>query len=314
MTPVSCIIRTFNEERHLGALLRSLRGQAEYGPTLDIVVVDSGSTDGTRSILAEHGIVPIDIARDEFNYSVALNLGISRSRHELIVVLSGHAVPCDDKWIATIVRHFDRQDVAGVYCRQQPWPGADLHESLRLEKTFGPSPREFTSDDVRTAMNFSNAASCIRRSVWNEHPFVVIPAAEDREWANWAIDRGYRIVYDAGAAVYHSHTESCRKAAWRIIEIERTADLARASKRTPLLTIRQSVGWLVRDIRDISSVKADVRQKLICLTRTLRKCFWYAMDFNRLLPPDLTWAGAMVPPSQDRGKVEESGSTSGNMR
>lgn len=282
MKGVSCIIRTLNERERLEQLLSTLRGQVTVGTPVEIVVVDSGSTDGTMDILARHGIVPISVTREAFNYSTALNLGISRSHHELIVVLSGHAVPAGNDWITRMTRHFEQENVAGVFARQIPWPGADLHEVIRLEKSFGEISMEFGPGADGSAIHFSNAASCIRRNVWEEHQFVVMPAAEDCEWARWAIGNGYRIVYDAEAVVRHSHAESCRRAARRIIEIERSADLARDSRRTMLLTARQSVGWLMRDAREISRIKAGVPEKLRSLGRTVRKCFWYAIDFDRV--------------------------------
>lgn len=48
--PVSCYIRTLNEERKIGAVLASLRGLVE-----EVVVVDSGSTDATVAIAEAMG-------------------------------------------------------------------------------------------------------------------------------------------------------------------------------------------------------------------------------------------------------------------
>jgi rhamnosyltransferase len=279
---VSVVVRTYNEGEHVGTLLKSLRGQAEYGPHLDIVVVDSGSTDGTLGILGEYGITPISICRESFNYASSLNTGIEASRGELVVVLSGHAVPCNRDWILRMVSSFEQDDVAGVYCRQRPWPGADIHEVVRLDRAFDDASKQFRAGGDLGPMHFSNAASCIRRSVWEEHRFAIMPAAEDREWAAWAVEHGYAIVYEAAARVYHSHTESCRKAAWRVIELEKAADLARPRKRTAMLTARQSLGLLVRDVKDISNAPAENCRKLVSLSRTVRKCFWYAVDFGRL--------------------------------
>jgi rhamnosyltransferase len=277
----SCVIRTLNEAKHLDSLIKALLAQEECGGPIEIVVVDSGSTDGTKNILARHGITPIVIDGAGFNYSEALNLGISHSLSDLILVLSGHSVPLGTTWLKAIARHFAASDIAGVYSRQVPWPRADLYEQIRLEKSFGSVPVIFTREN-RAGMHFSNAASCLRRTVWEEHPFTVMPAAEDAEWAGWALQHGYKIVYEPTAQVYHSHSESCRKAARRIIEIERSIDLHKCERRTRLRTAKQSIGWLVRDATSLSSVKASSSRKLLSLSRSLRKCFWYAVDFNRV--------------------------------
>jgi rhamnosyltransferase len=279
---VSVVIRTYNEEENIGRLISNLRRQQEYGEMLDIVIVDSGSTDHTKEIVKGHGLRLVEIAKDDFNYSKALNLGIRESSKELIVILSAHAMPCSEDWVVKMAGHFEKKDVAGVYCKQDAWPDADLYESVRLGKTFGAAPIEFDSTVSLTEMHFSNAASCIRRDVWKRHQFAVMPAAEDREWAGWAVSNGYRIVYDPAVAVYHSHTESPRKAARRVIELEKSADISGGRRRTALITARQSMGLLVRDIKGILGAKAGGLEKLASLKRSAEKCFWYAVDFNRL--------------------------------
>ena len=49
--PVTAVVLTFNEERNIGACLESLQGW-----TADVIVVDSGSTDGTLTIVRERGV------------------------------------------------------------------------------------------------------------------------------------------------------------------------------------------------------------------------------------------------------------------
>ena len=51
MTPVSVVIITFNEEKNIGRCLESVKDIAD-----EIVVVDSFSTDATRSICASYGV------------------------------------------------------------------------------------------------------------------------------------------------------------------------------------------------------------------------------------------------------------------
>lgn len=277
----SVVIRTFNEAEYIGRLIRNLRLQLKYGPALEIIVVDSGSTDSTMDILKEHNVKTISIAREKFNYSDALNLGIEHSSGRLIIILSAHAIPCKNNWLVKMIRNFEDQSVAGVYCRQVPFPQADLSEVLRIERTFGCESKTFSGKEFSEDMNFSNAASCIRASVWRKHPFVAMPAAEDQEWAKWSLENGYKIIYDAGAKVYHSHSESSRKAAQRRIDLEKSADIRNRRKRNLLLTTKQAMGWFIRDFRQIFTSNDDKDKRIKHAVECLIKSFWYILDFNQ---------------------------------
>ncbi len=279
---VSVVVRTYNEDKYIGRLIECLRSQsAGSGKELEIIAVDSGSTDSTLDILKAHQIKTIRITQEEFNYSKSLNLGINHSKGELIVILSAHSIPCENDWLERMVKHFKDEKVAGVYCRQVPWPDASPIEVLRIARTFGKYSRVFTDLKTADSMKFSNAASCIRRKFWKQHRFVILPAAEDREWSKWALRKEYKIIYDSQAKVYHSHNESCRKAAQRVIEWERCVDIKYRPKRNILLTIKQSVGWLIRDVGQIFSSNYSKHKKLKHSLKSVAKSFWYVLDFNR---------------------------------
>ncbi len=278
---VSVVVRTYNEARHIGRLIETLRSQIKYGNNLEIIVVDNGSTDSTVDIVRKHNVSVINISRDDFNYSKALNVGIEKTCGELIIIISAHAIPFGNDWLLKIVRHFEEQDVAGVYCRQMPWPDADATEVLRIERTFGTESKTFGASVSDESMHFSNAASCIRGSVWKKHRFVVLPASEDAEWALWAIDNGYSIVYEAGAVVYHSHNESYRSTAKRVIELEKAADFRLSRKRNFLLITKQAAGWFVRDLAQVFSSQHFKGKRIKYFARSLACCFWYVADFNR---------------------------------
>jgi rhamnosyltransferase len=277
---ISVVIRTLNEEQHLGTVIEALRAQRLHGPELDIVVVDSGSEDGTLNIARKWGAHIIEMRPEEFSYSAALNMGIEKSHGELIVIVSGHAVPCSSDWLEKLTGHFDDSRVAGVYCRQVPWPDAPWHEIERLERQFPDVSRRFSAGGPMDGMHFSNAASCIRRSFWSQQPFAAVAAAEDRRWAEWAIDGGYDIIYEGGAVAWHSHSESPEGVARRRITIERAADARLCRKRTLVLTLRQGLGWLVGDSRRILRTRHCRGKRMRYLMQTVKCVFWYVVRFR----------------------------------
>jgi len=280
--PISAVIRTYNEAEYIGRLIQTLRNQSDYGGQLELIAVDSGSTDHTLDILKSLNLNVLTISEAEFNYSKALNLGIEHTKGRLIVILSAHAIPRKGNWLAGMVEIFEDETVAGAYCRQIPRPDADPIEVKRIGKAFPENSMTFSNNASIENMNFSNAASCIRRSLWEKHPFVIMPAAEDREWSKWAVRNGYKIVYNSKACVYHSHNEPSRKTAQRIIELERSADIRRQpAKRPAMLTLKKSIGWLMRDTKTIFCSNCSGYKRIKYLMQCLQRSFWYIVDFRR---------------------------------
>jgi rhamnosyltransferase len=274
---VGVVIRTLDESELIGRCLETLdvqRGDFD----LDVLVVDSGSTDATVEIAQAHGARIIELAPGEFDYSKSLNLGIDTVRGEIVVSLSAHAIPVDDGWLESVVAAFDEPDVAGVSTRQLPWPDAPWQEVHRTRSMFG-LERVVYGRGSGTEVFFSNAASAFRRDVWSEHPFT-LPAVEDVDWARRVVAAGWSIVYEPGTAVYHSHKESARAQARRMIDISRV-HLPAGARRTWLRTMREGAAFLRRDSRRIFELDAPLRRKFVYLAELVATVCFYVLDFSR---------------------------------
>ncbi len=201
----SILIRTKNEEKRLATILEAILRQSLGNH--EIIVVDSGSTDGTLEIMRSFKDIDlITMEAKEFTFGRALNLGARRARGKYLVMLSAHAVPKDDQWLFRLVRHFKDPQVAGVYGRQLPYEDAYPPVKVDYLSRYGPEARVETS--VEEAF-FSNANAAMRRDLWEGLPFdEKLPACEDQDWARRVLAKGYKLVYDPEAAVYHSHNES----------------------------------------------------------------------------------------------------------
>ena len=273
----SVVIRTLNEEASLGRLLDELAAQIG-GPKLDVLVVDSGSTDATVAIARSKGARVIEIPAESFHYSRALNLGIENTQGELVVILSAHSIPCTRDWLSRVAARFIDPEVAGVFTRQVAWPSAYWREVVRIRNTYGDAVRSFGPAESGQSVPFSNAASCVRRSVWQARPFT-LPAAEDTDWATWAVSQGHRIVSEASVAVFHSHDESSRDAARRLIHLEQSADLKLGRTRSLPLTVRQAIGALARDTVELTRYEPSLLRRLPLIWESSVRSFWFVRDF-----------------------------------
>jgi rhamnosyltransferase len=274
---IGVVIRTLNESALIGRCLEML-GEQRGGLDLDVLVVDSGSTDATLEIARGHGARVLELGPAEFDYSKALNLGIGEVGGEFVVVLSAHAIPADAHMLERLIAPFDTTAVAGVAARQLPWPDAPWREIHRLRHQFGVTRKVYEPSNADRIV-FSNACSCIRRSVWSAEPFT-LPAVEDLEWARRVVAAGWNIVYEPEATVYHSHHEGPRAQAQRLIDINRVAD-GGIQRRTTRRTAREAVGLVVRDTRQVLSLDEPLRRKPGYVAEIIRVAWYYALDFSR---------------------------------
>ena len=113
MPKTSIIIRCYNEEAHIGRLLSGIVQQDN--PEVEIVVVDSGSTDATLSIASQYPTRIIDIDKKDFSFGRSLNLGCEAAQGEILIIASAHVYPLFADWISQLIKPFSDEKVACVY-------------------------------------------------------------------------------------------------------------------------------------------------------------------------------------------------------
>ena len=202
MPLASIVIRTKNEERWLGRVLKAIAQQT--WAEREVIVVDSGSTDTTLTIARHDSAKIVELAPRSFTYGRALNRGVQEAKGEFIVALSGHAVPASQTWLATLLAPLKDPIVGAVYGRCIPLPGCNPFDAKAIRCHFG------TQRQIQTANHrFSNANGAWRKDVWEFEQFDErLPATEDQAWAAALLRRGFVIVYEPKAVVCHSHNRT----------------------------------------------------------------------------------------------------------
>jgi rhamnosyltransferase len=214
----SIVIRAKNEVHEIGRTLEAVFGQE--GVDFEVIVVDSGSTDGTLEVVRDFPVRLVEIAPETFTYGRALNVGVEEAGGDFIVSLSAHSLPAHNRWLANLLAPFADPWIAGVYGRELPRANATIFElfGMWLSGVTCTRPRRQERD-----MMFSNRNGAFRRALLLEHPFDArIPGAEDLAWADWAQRQGWAVYYEPSAPVYHSHGEPLLRLLRRIVNDQPT--------------------------------------------------------------------------------------------
>jgi rhamnosyltransferase len=212
--PVSVVVPTLNGgvlfvplARHLGQIA------ARYG--VEVLIIDSGSTDDTPLHAEREGLRVHRIPPEEFGHGRTRNLGVQMTRGEVICFLTQDVLPCTPDWPLRFAEALREPGVAGAYGRQVPRDATTMEmyfvalnypaHPLR----FDPQPGGFHPRPGRVL--FSNAFSAIRRDVALALPFADdVPVSEDQVWARGALERGWSIRYEPAAEALHAHRYTLR--------------------------------------------------------------------------------------------------------
>ncbi len=194
---ISIIIRTKNEERWIEQCLKKIFEQ-NYD-NFEVILVDNNSKDKTVDRAKKFPVKVVKIKK--FLPGKAINLGIRKSRGTIIVCLSAHCIPINNNWLKKISYALKDPKVAGVYGRQKPLSYSSDFDKRDLLNLFGPEKKIQKKDTF-----FHNANSAFKKKLWIKIPFdEKTKHIEDRIWGNEVINKGYKIIYEPDASVYHWH-------------------------------------------------------------------------------------------------------------
>jgi glycosyltransferase involved in cell wall biosynthesis len=204
MPVCSIVIRAYNEEKHLGRLLAGLLQQTVQD--VQMILVDSGSTDATLAIAARFPVQVVQIRPQDFTFGRSLNLGIAAANAPLVVMASAHVYPVYPDWLERLLEPLHDPQVALSYGKQRGAATTHFSEHQIFRHWF---PERSVSRQAHPFCNNANAA--IRRELWQQHPYdELLTGLEDLAWAGWAQKQGYAIAYVAEAEVIHVHQETWR--------------------------------------------------------------------------------------------------------
>lgn len=266
---VTVVVPTYNGEDYLDRLLCSVAGQ-QYDGEVEVLIVDSGSTDNTLQIIAKHSEVRlVQIPNTEFGHGRTRAMAADLAAGQLVVFLTQDAVPASDSWLAELVAPFDIDDrIVLVTGRQAPRDRAfplQRFEIIGVFSALGPddgitifgagsTPLQGAAFDRAAFHSDVNAA--VRKELLATVPFRDVRYSEDQLMGRDVLAAGFWKAYAGRAVVEHSNDLTLHEYGKRIFD--ETVGLRRIGTPIPPLgrlaqirmTLRGALGDSLRIARD----------------------------------------------------------------
>ena len=201
---ISVVIRTLNEAVCLDELLQVIVLQVKDDFDVEVVIIDSGSTDKTLSIAESYGCRITYITKEQFTFGPSLNMGSNFARGDILVYVSGHCIPTENTWLMKLIKPICDGTAGYTYGRQIGRDTTKFSEEKIYEKYF---PLESKIPQEGFFCNNANAA--IDRKIWSKYKFdEQVTGLEDMELAKRYCNEKGKVAYVAEASVYHIHDET----------------------------------------------------------------------------------------------------------
>lgn len=204
---VSVTLLTFNAGPLLDRVLKAIRRQ-QTSRSVEIVAVDSGSTDGTLAVLAQHDAHVTEIPQREFDFGRTRDFVFEESSGNIVVCLSQDAVPAHEHWLERLITPLDSGEFAASCGRSIPDPDREFPQFPWERNGLFYFTREMRAFAKKYGRGLSNANSAIRREVWQQLRFGEQPIGEDFRFQTKLAAAGHAIAFPDGAEVLHHHTYS----------------------------------------------------------------------------------------------------------
>jgi rhamnosyltransferase len=200
---ISLVIPSLNSGRGFATLLHRLKGQGRL--PLEILVVDSGSRDGTRETLLQFPEVRLIEVSGGLG-PASWNRGCEEAKGDLVVFLGQDGLPANGDWLNHLTAAFEDDSVAGVYGRQEASATSSPLWNFRMAQRYcrkEHARRLKVGDPIRhKSLPFFIENAAVRRSVWQGIHFNEnLPVGADRVWARHAVLASYTVAYSPDAVI-----------------------------------------------------------------------------------------------------------------
>ncbi len=206
---ISVIIPTLNAVAHVEDLITRLKNQLQQ--VEQIIVVDSGSSDGTVNLAEALGVEVLEITPGSFDHGTTRNLAAEQASGNILIFMTQDALPANRETIDRLIEPLKDDLTVVSYARQVPADGVSTSEQYLRLANYPPesllkNKAVIEEMGIKTFQN-SNVCAAYRRFEFEQLGRFPAPIVcnEDMLFAAKAIFQGYQVSYSARALVMHSH-------------------------------------------------------------------------------------------------------------
>jgi rhamnosyltransferase len=277
---ISIIIPVKNGINTINKCLKAIFKQTLIDQT-EVIIIDSGSSDGTLEILREYPVLLYCIPPVDFNHGATRNYGVSLAKGEIIVMTVQDAIPTDQYWLENLTNPFSDTDIMGICGRQMIPHDLDKNPGAWTQTFSSPTFKKvsFSKKELakmsprekKTNCGWDNVTAAYRKEAIVKHPFPTTNYSEDINWAYNMLQLNFHLGYEPNAKVFHYHHENFTYRYKRhLIEITQHFNLY-GLKPTPFIykadlipfylvinkSVRQKTKWLCYNLRLLLANKSS---------------------------------------------------------
>lgn len=232
------IIPVYKPDEKLVRLLKGLKNQTVRPDNIILMYTRLSDRDHISPHLIELGmevseLKVYELMADEFDHGGTRAEAVRKSDSDIFVMMTQDAIPYDNKLIENLTMHLLNPTIGAAYARQMTDTGSGLPEKFTRAFNYPDEARCKDRDDIEglgiKAFFCSNVCAAYRRDIYDKLGGFIERTVfnEDMIYAHKLVMSGYKIYYEAGARVIHTHEYTAMQ------QLHRNFDLAVSQAEHP---------------------------------------------------------------------------------
>lgn len=185
---------------------------------LELIIIDSGSSDGIEDFLthfSDSRIKYYKIESSDFGHGKTRNLGVQLSVNEYIVFTVQDAIPVNNDWLVLLISPMIEHNLDAICgkqivldnLRKNPieWNRPVESPTIKIIELNPTKYNELLSKEKKVLTGWDNVNAAYKKSILLKQPFSDVTFGEDAYWADTALKSNLKIAYNGFSLVDHYH-------------------------------------------------------------------------------------------------------------